>query len=182
MCRRPGAPKASKGAQAYVRVSEEEIKDDYPDPQVGAPCSMQRHGGVHACCRYTCQGVLHPSVPLGRPSVRPACPCYPAAARYSSLIKAGRCSLSGPCLLPDSSWPACSLLLPALQQYRKEEEETDELLLFDEEVGRRRGAPDRSPAPTRTGPACLRTRLPECSGGAARVLQTTSPVSGTPNT
>lgn len=31
--KRPGAPKASKGAQAYVRVSEEEIKDDYPDPQ-----------------------------------------------------------------------------------------------------------------------------------------------------
>jgi hypothetical protein len=37
--RRPGAPKGSKGAQAYMRVSEEEIADDYPAPQVRFPCS-----------------------------------------------------------------------------------------------------------------------------------------------
>lgn len=36
-CRRPGAAKAAKGAQAYMRVSEAEIADDYPVPQVGAP-------------------------------------------------------------------------------------------------------------------------------------------------
>lgn len=33
-CRRPGAPKG-KATQAYMRVSEAEIADDYPAPQVG---------------------------------------------------------------------------------------------------------------------------------------------------
>lgn len=40
-CRRPGAPKGSKGATAYVRVSETEIADDYPAPQVWPPLARQ---------------------------------------------------------------------------------------------------------------------------------------------
>jgi hypothetical protein len=31
-CRKGGAPKGGKGAQAYIKVSEAEIADDYPAP------------------------------------------------------------------------------------------------------------------------------------------------------
>lgn len=55
--RRPGAAKGGKGSQAYMRVSEEEIADDYPAPQVRRSFfswCRPRLGSLYARLRRCC--------------------------------------------------------------------------------------------------------------------------------
>lgn len=85
-----------------MRVSEEEIADDYPAPQVcqwgiqAVPSGLGRSGGLRIA-------------PL---------PAVPTTALHCIV----RLCFETQTWCPVSSW----------QAYRKEEEETDELLLFDE--------------------------------------------------